>query len=196
MISTSKASFAKGVNLQLANRPLDFNGRLTNRGLTSLVKRDTLCRQGPVYPTLPIPWKLMARQPRGVRVSAGLLFTMMETFSALLALCAGNSPVTGEVPTLRPVTRSFDVFFDLRLIIRLIKLMGGWWFETPSRSLWRHCNIWLPWRYRSQQQEGRIPCASSIMLRLHAHNDKTTLCWFLSMKIFNKVSDRTDVWLP
>ena len=39
----------------------------------------------------------------------------METFSALLALCAGNSPVTGEFPTQRPVTRSFDVFFDLYL---------------------------------------------------------------------------------
>ena len=39
----------------------------------------------------------------------------METFSMLLAICAGNSPVTGEFPTQRPVTRSFDVFFDLRL---------------------------------------------------------------------------------
>ena len=37
----------------------------------------------------------------------------METFSALLALCSGNSPVTGEFPAQRPVTRSFDVFFDL-----------------------------------------------------------------------------------
>ena len=33
----------------------------------------------------------------------------METFSALLALCAGNSPVSGEFPAQRPVTRSFDV---------------------------------------------------------------------------------------
>ena len=55
----------------------------------------------------------------------------METFSALLALCAGNSPVTG------PVTRSFDVFFDLRLYKRLSKQWWGWWFETPSRPLWR-----------------------------------------------------------
>ena len=39
----------------------------------------------------------------------------METFSALLALCAGNSPVTGEFPSQRPVTRRFDVFFHLRL---------------------------------------------------------------------------------
>ena len=39
----------------------------------------------------------------------------METFSALLAFCAVNSPVTGEFPSQMPVTRSFDVFFDLRL---------------------------------------------------------------------------------
>ena len=39
----------------------------------------------------------------------------METFSALLAICAGNSSVSGEFPAQRPVTISFDVFFDLRL---------------------------------------------------------------------------------
>ena len=39
----------------------------------------------------------------------------MERFSALLAICAGNSPVPGEFPAQRPVTRSSDVFFDLRL---------------------------------------------------------------------------------
>ena len=39
----------------------------------------------------------------------------METFSALLVICAGNSPVSGEFPAQRPVTRSFDVFFDLGL---------------------------------------------------------------------------------
>ena len=45
----------------------------------------------------------------------------METFSALLAICAGNSPVTGEFPAQRPVTQSFDVLFDLRLNKRLNK---------------------------------------------------------------------------
>ena len=44
----------------------------------------------------------------------------METFSALLA-----SPVTGESPPPRPVTRSFDVFFDLRLNKRLSKRVAG-----------------------------------------------------------------------
>ena len=64
----------------------------------------------------------------------------METFSALMAICAGNSLVTGEFPTQRPVTRSFDVFFDLRLNKHLSKQSWGWWFETPSCPLWHHCN--------------------------------------------------------
>ena len=64
----------------------------------------------------------------------------MEAFSALLAICAGNSPVSGEFPAQRPVTRSFDVFFELRLNKQLSKQSWGWWFETPSRPLWRHSN--------------------------------------------------------
>ena len=58
----------------------------------------------------------------------------------VLALCAGNSPVTGEFPVQMPVTRGFGVFFDLRMDKRLSKQSWGWWFETPSRSIWRHCN--------------------------------------------------------
>ena len=65
----------------------------------------------------------------------------METFSALLALCAGNSPVTGEFPAQRPVTRSFDVIFDQRLNKELGEQSWSWWFGTPSRPLWRHCNV-------------------------------------------------------
>ena len=64
----------------------------------------------------------------------------METFSALLAFCAGNSPVPGEFPTQRPVTRSFIVFFDLRLNKQLSKQSWGWWFETLPRPLWCHSN--------------------------------------------------------
>ena len=64
-----------------------------------------------------------------------------ETFSALLAICAGNSPVPGESPAQRPVARSFDVYFDLRLNKRLIKQSWGWWFETLPRPLWRHSNV-------------------------------------------------------
>ena len=64
----------------------------------------------------------------------------METFSALLAICAGNSPVPGEFPTQRPVRRSFDVFFDPRSNKRLSKQWRGWWFQTQSCPLWHHRN--------------------------------------------------------
>ena len=64
----------------------------------------------------------------------------METFCALLALCAGNSLVTGEFLLQRPVTRSFDVFFDLRLNRRLTKQSWRRWLGTSSRSLWHHYN--------------------------------------------------------
>ena len=61
----------------------------------------------------------------------------MEKFSALLAFCSGNSPVTGEILA---VTRSFDVFFDMRLNKQLSKQSWGSWFDTPSHSLWGQCN--------------------------------------------------------
>ena len=72
----------------------------------------------------------------------------METFSALLAISAGTSPVNS--PHKRPVARSFDVLFDLRLNKRLSKQLWGWWLETLSSPLpfiepitfYFHCNIW------------------------------------------------------
>ena len=67
----------------------------------------------------------------------------METFSALLAICATNSPLTGEFPAQRPVTRRFDVFFDLCLNEGVSKQSWGWWIETSSRPLWRHINTYL-----------------------------------------------------
>ena len=75
----------------------------------------------------------------------------MEIFSALLAICAGKSPVPGEFPTHRPVTRSFDVYFDLRPNKRLSNQSWGWWFETRSRPLWRHRNVdGIPYLSRSR----------------------------------------------
>ena len=64
-------------------------------------------------------------------------------------LC-GEFTGPGEFPAQRPVTRSFDVFFDLRLNQRLSKQPWDWWFETPVWSLWPHRNdkfmsIWV-WR--------------------------------------------------
>ena len=65
----------------------------------------------------------------------------MKTFSALLVICAGNSPVPGEFHEQKPVTQSFDVFFDLHLNTWSNKQSWGWWFETLSHPLWRHCHV-------------------------------------------------------
>ena len=80
-------------------------------------------------------------------IRAGLIWKMHDMmtssngniFRVTAPLC-GEFPVTGEFPSQRPVTRSFGVFYDLRLNIRLSKQSWGWWFETPSRPLWRHSN--------------------------------------------------------
>ena len=61
---------------------------------------------------------------------------------------------TGEFPSQRPVTRSFDVFFGLRLNKRLSKQSWGWWFETPLCSLWRHRN---EGRYLNKMAKWRSP---------------------------------------
>ena len=62
----------------------------------------------------------------------------MEIISALLAICAGIHR------SQRPVTRSFGVFFDLRLNKRLSKQSWGWWFDTSSRPLGHRCNVKVP----------------------------------------------------
>ena len=83
---------------------------------------------------------LQSLRSRCTMHSQAMMTSPNRNISVLLALCAGNSPVTGEFPAQRPVTRSFDVFFDLRLNRQLSKQSWGWWFGTPSRSLWLHCN--------------------------------------------------------
>ena len=55
------------------------------------------------------------------------------------------STFPGEFPAQRPVTRSCDVCFDFRMNKRLSKQSWGWWFEMPSRPLWRHCYVKMAW---------------------------------------------------
>ena len=79
---------------------------------------------------------------------------MLQQLSSIVCVCVCSSneniycvtgplcgEFTGEFPAQRPVTRSFYfIFFYLYLNKRLSKQSWGWWFETSSRSLWRHCN--------------------------------------------------------
>ena len=80
----------------------------------------------------------------------------METFPRYWSFVGGihRSPV--DSPHKGPVTRSFDVFFDLRLNTRLSKQSRRRWFKTPSRSSWRHCNEgWLLSIYSHPMQSTR-----------------------------------------
>ena len=54
-------------------------------------------------------------------MAAEISLTTSSKFSALIALCEGNAPVTGEFPAQGPVARSFEVFFDLHMNKRLGK---------------------------------------------------------------------------
>ena len=114
----------------------------------------------------------------------------METFSALLAICARNSPVTGEFPTQRPVTRSFDIFFDLRMNCRENNGEAG-----DLRSLRAHYDVivtWYPWepistnlRYMSVHGLFEMECTANIFFQNNLaytelnlyHMDMSVLFW-------------------
>ena len=112
----------------------------------------------------------------------------METFSALLAICAGNSPVPGEFPTQRPVTRSFDVYFDLRPEKWLSKQSWGWWFETLTRSLWRHRNVllWVGIHWSSAHYPYNGPVTRTIDVSLVL---AWTNCW-IHIPVFSSLRQR------
>ena len=83
-------------------------------------------------------WSITLHHMNDIREASKHFKAMMTSSNG--DICAGNSPVPGEFPTQRPVTRSFDVFFDLRPNKRLSKQSWGWWFEMLSHPLRRHRN--------------------------------------------------------
>ena len=104
----------------------------------------------------------------------------MEAFSALLTICAGNSPVTGEFPAQRPLTRSFDVFFDMLLNKRLSKQSRRRWLETSWHSSWRHCNENAVsfWHFSVYHLMWWCSYASTVEQEQYATDIKTIHAWF------------------
>ena len=78
--------------------------------------------------------------PRGWHLLHHILTSSNGSIFRVTGPLCGEFTGLGEFHAQRPVTRSFGVFFDLRLNKRLSKQPWGWWFETPPWSLWRHCN--------------------------------------------------------
>ena len=103
----------------------------------------------------------------------------MKTFSALLAICAGNSPVPGEFPTQRPVTQSFDIFFDLRL-------NNGWVNNREVGDLRRyrtHYDVAVTVRHQANSKHHVDSTmtyigTSSLRLKKKSHKKTQKMCHF------------------
>ena len=125
----------------------------------------------------------------------------MQTFLRYWPLV---SPVTGEFPSQRPVTWTFDISFDLCLTKRLSNQSRRWWFETPLSLLWRHWNVftslcclfWKPltwhmcgfyWNYWFKYIVSRVLCMYSaenkvttiIVVMIDYHLNLTSFRWSL-----------------
>ena len=86
--------------------------------------------------------------PRIIHVVDAMITSSNGNIFRVTGPLCGEFTGPGEFPSQRPATRNFDVFFDLRLNNRLSKQSWGWCFETPSRSLWRHCNALLRFAHK------------------------------------------------
>ena len=100
-------------------------------------------------PLFQLQWNMLQTSHFNIKercpsINLGIMMTSSNgnIFRVAGPLC-GEFTGPGEFPTQRPRTRSFDVFFDLRRNKPLSKQSWGWWFETLSRSLWRHRNVIL-----------------------------------------------------
>ena len=102
----------------------------------------------------------------------------VETFPALLAICEGNSLVTGEFPAQRPVTRSFGAFFDLRL-------NNGWVNNRGAGDSIRHCThydvtVMIKWQHM---------CVNNCVTLLHMYSIS------ISLYFWQCNHDSTSSWI-
>ena len=102
----------------------------------------------------------------------------MKLFSALVAICKGNPPVTDGFPSHRPVAQSFDIFFSVRLNKRLSRPSRFWLFQTPSRSLWRHCNC-IP----KHTPIGKLLISVTVLYRPNL----LTFLWVISLELHGAI---------
>ena len=110
-------------------------------------------------------------------------FSMMTSSNGNIFRVAGHlcEEFTGEFPTQTTVTLSYDVYFDLRPNKRLSKQSWGWWFETPSRPLWRHGNEFI----EMKMFRWRNP--------LHLLHQKLSF-WQLTMQPMSTISSKNDIF--
>ena len=123
-------------------------------------------------------WLLNAHT--GWPASLGMMTSSNGNIFLVTGPLCGEFTSPGDFPAQRPVTRGFDVFFDLRPNKRLSKQWLGWWSETPSSPLWRHCNgqLSIPCDLTSFEGNAHLPYIPIIMFAL-CH----VLVWSISFSI-------------
>ena len=124
----------------------------------------------------------------------------METVSALLALCVRNSLVTGEYPSQRPATQSFEDFFEIHPNKRLIKEWRRRWLETQSYPLWRHCNEVHPFDYiiesfRHYNDSTSLTIVTLCLICVKAQADQINALVTFTLDI-GWVMIRQNMWMP
>ena len=102
--------------------------------------RPKLCLQIVVSPFLQISWEIIILAVWEPWFMQNMITSSNGNIFRVSGTLWGKTSVTGGLPSQRPVTWSFGVFFDLTLNKRLSKQSRGRWLEKPSSSLWRNCN--------------------------------------------------------
>ena len=114
----------------------------------------------------------------------------MEPFSALLVLCAGNSPVTGEFPHKGQWRGALMFSLICAWINGWVNQSWGWWFETPSRPLWCHCNgMSLSWTHQTNFAVMKWVIINFVIITifLQWHNDNL-LCYEIRLNDYFIIS--------
>ena len=125
-------------------------------------------------------WVIHLRNAPGVNRDHSMMTSSNGNIFRVTGPLCGEFTGPGEFPTQRPVTRSFHVFFDLRLNKQFSKQPWGWWFETPSWSLWRQCNtlgrcgVCAP-KHACSTASAEYPC-TVVRTASFNHNNQQRMC--------------------
>ena len=110
-----------------------------------------------------------AKDTLSICLQFSLLYLMTSSNGHIVRV---TDPLCGEINGHRwiPLTKAsdadFDVFFDLCLNKQLSKQSWGWWFETPSRSLWHHYNEIIGKQYYAPNCGHVTPCEYNCFFRI------------------------------
>ena len=90
---------------------------------------------------VPVPAKQYWRKfVSGSQESITICYTMMTSSNGNIFRVTGHLSGHRWIPHTKASDSELCCFFYLRLNKRWSKQSRGWWFETLSRPLWRHCN--------------------------------------------------------